>query len=122
MYPNRYFMPSMMRNSMMYANPNMLNFRGMGMFERLSNGIKTFNWKGLFSGVNKTLNTVNQTIPLIKQAKPMYDNVKSMVRLTKVFRNATGSRNATSIKQNVINKEKISNSSIKKENQPVFFI
>ena len=133
MNPGRYFMPMMGRNSMMYANNmaigNYSNFNVFNLLSRLGNGIKNFNWKGMLSGVNKTLNVVNQTIPLVKQAKPMYDNVRSLVRLTKSFKNET--RNETSkrkiynvpntlgskMQKNIISKENTDNI-----NKPMFFI
>ena len=135
MNPGRYFMPMRGTNPMMYTNNmamgNYSNFNVFNLLSRLGNGIKNFNWKGMLSGVNKTLNVVNQTIPLVKQAKPMYDNVRSLVRLTKSFKNET--RNETSkrkiynvpstlsskmqTQKNIINKENIDNI-----NKPMFFI
>ena len=134
MNPSRYFMPMMGRNPMMYAGNmairNYSDFNVFNLFSRLGNGIKNFNWKGMLSGVNKTLNVVNQTIPLVKQAKPMYDNVRSMVKLTKAFRKETRD---VAIKENVVGKkflvkdktyhqntDKINKS--KDNNSPIFFI
>lgn len=135
MNPGRYFMPMMGRNPMMYANNmapgNYSNFNVFNLLSRFGNGIKSFNWKGMLSGVNKTLNVVNQTIPLVKQAKPMYDNVKSLVRLTKSFKNET--RNETSKRKNYnthntlgnrtqTQKNIISNENTDNINKPMFFI
>jgi len=98
-------MPIIGRNPMMYANGMALrnygNLNVLGLLSRLGNGIKNFNWRGVLSGMNKTLNVVNQTIPLVKQARPMFDNVKSMVLLTKAFRNET--KNDNSKKHNINN-------------------
>ena len=133
MNSGRYFMPMMGRNPMMYANNmapgNYSNFNVFNLLSRFGNGIKNFNWKGMLSGVNKTLNVVNQTIPLVKQAKPMYDNVRSLVRLSKSFKNET--QGAVNNKRNVnnlmkLNDIKTSNSisvdGANSGNKPIFFI
>ena len=120
MNPGRYFIPPLGSNQMMYLNNNLSIFN---LFNRFSNSIKNFNWKGMLNGVNKTLNVVNQTIPLVKEAKPMYDNVKSMLRLTKAFKNETKSN----INYHINNKQKLPKNTIVKENnnhinKPIFFI
>ena len=133
MNPSRYFMPVMGRNPMMYAGNmamrNYSNFNVFNLLSRFGNGIKNFNWKGMLSGVNKTLNVVNQTIPLVKQAKPMYDNVRSLVRLSKSFKNET--QGAVNNKRNVNNlmklndiktSEIISVDGANSGNKPIFFI
>lgn len=95
MNPGRYFIPNMgmgmqigpMMNGMAPIN------RGVGLFGRIGNTLKSINFSGLLSGANKTLNVVNQTIPLIRQAKPMVNNMKSMFKLAKAFGSETVSRN-----------------------------
>ncbi len=126
MNPGRYFMPIMGRNPMMYPN---YNLSIPNLLSKFSNSIKNFNWKGMLSGVNKTLNVVNQTIPLVKQAKPMYDNVKSLVQLTKSFKNETINKPnkrriynppntlSSKMQKNIISKESTDNI-----NKPKFFI
>lgn len=146
MNPERFFIPNMNIAPMMRMNSNL----GMnplvransitpriGLFSKLTNSIKGFNWSGLLSGANKTLNVVNQTIPLIRQTKPMINNVKNMMSIAKAFRKETvSSRNIK--KTNIINsqirnteKNNINNQNtnveIKKEtidnnNYPNFFI
>ena len=99
MNPGRYYLPMMN-----YYNGNLIN--------RLFNGLKTFKWKELLNGANKTINVVNQTIPLIRQAKPMINNIKSVISLTKAFNNETAP------KKNLKTKIPIA----KENNNPTFFI
>lgn len=139
MNPGRYFMPGMGLGPMMRMGPNFginplmraSSFTPrMELFSRIANGIKKFNWGGLLSGANKTLNVVNQTIPLIRQTKPMINNVKNMIHLAKAFKSETGY--SSNFKQsNIVNntsKKIIEGDNIQKkevidnENYPNFFI
>ncbi len=124
-----------MGNSMVYPMTiNSLYPRNMGFIGRTLRGIKSFNWGGLLNGANKTLNVVNQTIPLVKQAGPMFNNMRSMIRLARAFGNETYSkqyRNGNNIRRNANSSVKGNNnvidSSIKKkieksnDNSPIFF-
>ena len=91
MNPGRFFMPGMGFGAIPSMGMNMapafrmgssipaMNGLGMvpkssGIFGKIGSGLKAFNWSGLLTGANKTLNVVNQTIPLIRQAKPMVNN------------------------------------------------
>lgn len=133
MNPGRMMMPNMAFAPMMRAQA--MAPGGMGLFGRIGSGLRSFNWSGLLSGANKTLNVVNQTIPLIKQAKPMVGNVKSMLRLAKAFGSETISRNGNnnnSRRTNNIKKEnknittntvrKESNDNFSNDSYPNFFI
>lgn len=138
MNPGRYFMPGM--GGMMGVNTtpmmgmSMPMTRNIGLFGRLGNSIKSFNWGNLLNGANKTLNVVNQTIPLIRQTKPMINNVKSMFRLAKAFGNETESKinpvsqvntqNIISTKNPTTNQNIIENNEPKSitSNYPNFFI
>lgn len=135
MNSNRYFMPLFGRNPLMHTGAvfsrGYPNFNIFGLLERLGGSIKKINWHGLLNGVNKTLNVVNQTIPLVKQARPMFDNVRSMLLLTKAFHNETKHiNNRYSNVDNIFMQKKadysvvnnISDSTIKTENKPIFFI
>lgn len=118
MNPNRFFMPDMGINPMMMRNYYIFP-RNMGIVQKITNGIRSFNWSKLLNGANKTLTIMNQTIPLIRQTKPMISNVKSMINLAKAFRNET--------KTNGYNKNNVTDSSKSivhdKVNQyPTFFI
>lgn len=94
MNPGRFFMPRMGTRVGPMSDARYLPTRGsVGLFGRIANSIKTFNWSGLLSGANKTLNVVNQTIPLVRQAGPMLNNMKSMLRIAKVFGSETTRNN-----------------------------
>ena len=124
MNPSRFFMPNMALDNMMMRNAYMMP-RNIGLFSRLANGFRSFNWTKLLNGANKTLNVMNQTIPLIRQTRPMINNVKSMLQLAKAFRNETGSNiNKKNISHNYINKSSSTNhnSHIINNEYPTFFV
>ena len=102
MNPGRFYMPRIGSSfgPMMGANylPTRVN---VGLFSRITSSLRSFNWSGLLNGANKTLNVVNQTIPLVRQAGPMLNNMKSMLRIAKVFGSETNNR--TNFNNRVIN-------------------
>lgn len=141
MNPNRFFMPSYMgmRNiPMIGSSMGMANSvsRNMGLFSRITNGIRSVNWGGLLNNANKTLNVVNQAIPLVRQAGPMVNNMKSMLRIAKAFGSETTVNRNNSVNNKIVNLNtsnissenliSTENSSLKKETQyssvPNFFI
>lgn len=93
MYPN--FIPGgpMMFNGMPYAMGGMaragMAARGSGLLSKLGLTGKSINWGGLLNNASKTLGVVNQAIPLVKQAGPMFNNMKSMMRLASIFKDET---------------------------------
>ena len=90
MNPGRFYIPRIGTSfSPMMGSNYLPTMRNIGLFGRISNSLKSFNWSGLLSGANKTLNVVNQTIPLVRQAGPMLNNMKSMLRIAKVFGSET---------------------------------
>jgi hypothetical protein len=109
----RVFMPNIMpfRGPMINMAPYKTSF-----LERTINGIKSFDWKGLLNGANKTLNVMNQTLPLIREARPMFQNMKSMVNLIKAFGKETENTKP--------NKEKIhtEKKEVSNNNYPNFFL
>lgn len=99
MNPGRFYMPGYMGMGNNFASSPVFRManvapRGMGLFGRIANGIRSVNWGGFFNNANKTLNVVNQAIPLVRQAGPMVNNMKSMLKIAKVFRNETSSSNS----------------------------
>lgn len=110
MYNQPYFIPSyfqttapsMMRGALggarlgaQAASAGASAGRGLGLFSRLGSGLSAFkgiNWGGLITNTSKTLNVVNQAIPLVRQVGPMFNNVKSMMRLASVFKDETDVR------------------------------
>lgn len=76
--------------------------RGLGLFSRLGNSmqaIKGVNWGGLITNASKTLNVVNQAIPLVRQVGPMFNNMKSMLRIASIFKDETDKKPQSSKKQ-----------------------
>ena len=126
MNPNRFFMPGYMgmNNNLMAARPmmRMVNgvtgnptgkitnlsstARGAGLFSKITGGIRSINWGGLLNNANKTLNVMNQAIPLVRQAGPMVSNMRSMVKIAKVFGNETNnSRSNNKSNMHMINNQ-----------------
>lgn len=108
MNPGRFYMPNYMgMRSGSFISPmlRMANSapRGVGIFSKITNGIRSVNWGNLLNGANKTLNVVNQTIPLVRQAGPMVNNMKSMLRIAKAFGSETVKNdvNSKNIKNNM---------------------
>lgn len=115
MNSGRYFIPNMNVGPMVNMRAtNGFVFRD-NLFNRFINGVKSFNWNGLLTSANKTLNVVNQAIPLIRQTKPMISNVKNMVNLARAFKKETNNYNK--IKNNIETKKEVVNN-----NYPNFFI
>ena len=93
MNPGRFYMPRIGSGFSPMMGTNYLTTRGnVGLFSRITSSLRAINWSGLLSGANKTLNVVNQTIPLVRQAGPMLNNMKSMLRIARVFGSETNSR------------------------------
>lgn len=110
MYNNPFYIPSYyqsmaMPNMMRTANTLGRTMNGIntarnigtatkapGLFTRLSSsitGLKSINWSGLINGTSKTLNVINQSIPLVRQVGPMFNNMKSMLRVASIFKDET---------------------------------
>ena len=97
MYNSPYFIPGY------YAKVPVFNFmRGVvplsnslhsfGVMNRIGNGFswfKNLNWGGIINGASKTLGFVNQTIPLVRQVGPMFNNMRSMIKILSLFREET---------------------------------
>ena len=80
MNPKRYFIPTY---------PYTMPLKNPSLFSRIFGGFRGINWSSLLTNANKTLNVVNQTIPLIRQTGPMFNNLRSMVQLTRAFNSET---------------------------------
>lgn len=88
-------------NAMMRGAGNTA-IRNPGLLSNLFNGIKSMNWGGLLTNTQKTLGIVNQAIPVYHQVKPLYNNVKTAVRVfravNKDSKNDSSENNVTSTK------------------------
>lgn len=107
---------------------------GLDLFSKFG-GIRTINWQGLLNGASKTLGIVNQAIPIVKQVGPMYNNMKSMLRVASLFKDETdptpikNTNNVNKTNNNITNKDNI-NATTKENtiinsnysNSPNFFI
>lgn len=130
MNPERFFMPNFSNQISPLMRASYLpNVNRLGLFGRITNSIKRFNWSGLLNGANKTLNVVNQTIPLVRQAGPMVSNMKNMFKIAKAFGNETTKSKLSNINNNPSNsnisnikEETIQNNDITDSNYPNFFI
>ena len=108
MNPGRYFIPNYS-----YTIP----MKNPGLFSRIFSGFRGVNWTSLLTNANKTLNVVNQTIPLIRQTGPMFNNLRSMIQLTRAFNSETITK-----KTKQVNSQPSKNSSTQIsniQNQPV---
>lgn len=81
--PYYYMMtPNMMTSSM----AGMSNAGGMGLFSRLTSGLRGVGWANILSNTQRTLGIVNQALPLVKQASPLLKNAKTMFQIMNEFK------------------------------------
>ena len=97
MFPNGY---------MPYSPYGALNIasnipRNGGLLSKL--GLKSINWGNLLTNTSKTLNVINQAIPVVKQVGPMFNNMKSMLKVASLFNDATSSNENNNRNNNKIN-------------------
>jgi hypothetical protein len=124
MYPN--FIPnSPIFNSIPYGIARMSTTRGPSLLAKLGLTGKSINWGGLLNNASKTLGVVNQAIPLVKQAGPMFNNMKSMMRLASVFKDETDNSPRISKASNNSQKSIVKENSFidnYQYNKPSFFV
>ncbi len=122
MFPGGYNMPYMMPYGISGIP------KSGGLFAKFA-GLKSINWGGLLNNASKTLGVINQAVPLVKQVGPMYNNMRSMLKVASLFKDETSpsvktnnvSNKNNTRNNNVIEKEKtIINSNY--SNSPNFFI
>ncbi len=101
--------PGMAQSQMVSAAPNLMA------------GVKKagFNWGGLLSGAQKTLNTVNQAIPIYNQAKPIWNNAKTMLKVFSEVNNAGPTNTANTTVGNVVSEAAATTTT--SSSQPNFF-
>ena len=111
MNPGRFYIPGYIGMRSIPISNSMLGIsnsapKGIGLFSKITNGVRSVNWSGFLNNANKTLNVVNQAIPLIRQAGPMVNNMKSMLRVAKAFGNETtisNNKNTYTNQNNIVN-------------------
>ena len=97
--------------------------RGLGLFRNIGRNtglFKSINWGSLFNNTSKALGVVNQAIPIVKQAGPMFNNMKSMLRVASAFKDVTDSDKKKTTSNTTSNYN--SNNSYQYTNSPNFFI
>ena len=63
------------------------------LFSRWAGLAKGFNFSAFLDGTQKTLGVINQAIPVVKQVGPMFNNMKSILKVASLFNDATTPRN-----------------------------
>ena len=95
--------------------------RGFGLFRtRGVNFFKNINWGTLFNNTSKALGVVNQALPIVKQAGPMFNNMRSMLRVASAFKDVTDSNNKKTTSNKTSNYNL--NNRYQYSNSPNFFI
>ena len=133
MYPNGFY-------NMPFVNPynavgaaSALPKTG-GLLSKL--GLRNINFGNILTNTSKTLNVINQAIPVVKQVGPMFNNMKSILKVASLFNDATTpSNNKNSNTQSNNNTNNSSNNKVNNEtsnentitnngysNSPNFFI
>ena len=105
MFPGGYNMPYMMPYGISGIP------KSGGLFAKFA-GLKSINWGGLLNNASKTLGVINQAVPLVKQVGPMYNNMRSMLKVASLFKDETSpsvKTNNVSNKNNTNNRNNVSN-------------
>ena len=100
-----------------------------GLLSKL--GLRNINFGNILTNTSKTLNVINQAIPVVKQVGPMFNNMKSILKVASLFNDATtpsNNNNNNNSSNNKVNNETsgeknentITNNSY--SNSPNFFI
>ena len=97
MFPNNFNMPFYQPYANIGINTGLRGgigaaTRSGGLFSRLTGGLsgaRGINWGGLLNNASRTLNVINQAIPIVKQVGPMYNNMKSMLKIASLFKDET---------------------------------
>lgn len=112
MYPNGFY-------NMPFTNP----YNAMGIAQAIPKsggllsklGLRNINFGNILTNTSKTLNVINQAIPVVKQVGPMFNNMKSMLKVASLFNDATTPTNSTR-NNNTKNTTNIENNNKTKEN------
>ena len=113
MYPNGFY-------NMPFTNP----YNAMGIAQAIPKsggllsklGLRNINFGNILTNTSKTLNVINQAIPVVKQVGPMFNNMKSMLKVASLFNDATTPTTNNNTNNNVKNATNIENNNNTKEN------
>lgn len=101
-----------------------LTNQGMGLMGKLgrsASALKGVNWGGLLNNASRALGVVNQAIPLVKQAGPMFNNMKSMLRLASAFKDETDDKKVdTNTSNNNTDNEQVHNEELNYTNSATY--
>lgn len=141
MFPNNFNMPYYQPYGNIGITPGLRGglgavTRGGGLFSRLTGGLggtRGINWRGLLNNASRTLNVINQAIPIVKQVGPMYNNMKSMLKVASLFKDETDpdpkdnkltnkSKNTNNNTSNITEKKENTIITNNYSNSPNFFI
>lgn len=104
---------------------------GLGGARNLAGGVsRGINWSLLLNNTSKTLGVVREAIPIVKEVGPMMNNMKSMLKVASVFKDATdvNSENTSNDRSNNIKSttDNFNNQNSTKtnitQNEPNFFL
>ena len=87
-----------------------------GLFSKLFNFSKGFNWTTFLDGTQKTLGVINQAIPIVYQVKPIINNARTMFKIADEIRKPPNQNNTNSSNINLQNQV---NANI---NKPTFYM
>ena len=77
---------------------------GLGNARNLAGGVsRGINWSSLLNNTSKTLSVVREAIPIVKEVGPMMNNMKSMLKVASVFKDATDVNNEHKPNNNINN-------------------
>lgn len=113
MYPNGFY-------NMPFVNPyNAVGAasalpRTGGLLSKL--GLRNIDFGNILTNTSKTLNVINQAIPVVKQVGPMFNNMKSILKVASLFNDATTPRNNNNNNNSSNNKVNNETSGEKNEN------
>lgn len=117
MFPGGYNMPFNSYNAPIMGTGFNSIPRSGGLFSRLLGariGSRSFSWGSLLNNASKTLSVINQAVPLVKQVGPIYNNMKSMLKIASLFKDETEPVSKSNNINNSVNN--ISNTDEQKEN------
>lgn len=88
---------------------------------------KGINWSSLLNNTSKTIGVVKEAIPIVKEVKPMFNNMRSIVKVASIFKDETDANltnNPTTTTNNSTNSTTTSTNNINTSNQnkPNFFL
>ena len=75
---------------------------GLGNARNFAGGVsRGINWSSLLNNTSKTLSVVREAIPIVKEVGPMMNNMKSMLKVASVFKDATDVNNEHKTNNNI---------------------